>query len=53
MIKQECPSIPSPDDVVVGGYGAGRGVAQKYFSTSVEDGLKIYRKFPSRLTVPR
>ena len=52
MIMEECPSIPSPDNVV-GGYGAGRGVAQKYFSTSVEDGLYIYRKFPSRLTVPR
>ena len=45
MVMEEYPSIPSLDDVV--------GVAQKYFSTSVEDGLKIYRKFPSRLTVPR
>ena len=52
MIIEECPSIPSPDDVV-GGYGAGRGVVKKYFSSSVEDGLKMYRKFPSRLTVPR
>ena len=52
MIMEECPSIPSPDDVV-GGYGTGRGVVKKYFSSSVEDGLKIYRKFPSRLTVPR
>ena len=52
MVMEEYPSIPSLDDVV-GGYGEWRGVAQKYFSTSVEDGLKIYRKFPSRLTVPR